>query len=146
MFTRALADSLISANPCAPLEKMEHDTDEGKALSFEEQKIFFEKLFTDKTIKLEEKCYFTFVYLAGTRRDEARNSKNLSYISAEQRLMVPTGICLCFLWQKKFCAAQIPKENLSVYTALVFIKYLTRYWININFTTCAIHSEPYRSA
>lgn len=73
MFTRALADSLISANPCAPLEKMEHDTDEGKALSFEEQKIFFEKLFTDKTIKLEEKCYFTFVYLAGTRRDEARN-------------------------------------------------------------------------
>ena len=73
MFTRALADSLISANPCAPLEKMEHDTDEGKALSFEEQKIFFEKLFTDKTIKLEEKCYFTFVYLVGTRRDEARN-------------------------------------------------------------------------
>lgn len=153
MFTRALADSLISANPCAPLEKMEHDTDEGKALSFEEQKIFLKNCLQTRPSNLKKNVIlrlYTSRELGGTKQEIYASailiSKNLSYISAEQRLMVPTGICLCFLWQKKFCAAQIPKENLSVYTALVFIKYLTRYWININFTTCAIHSEPYRSA
>ena len=73
IFNKAVTDGVLQSNPCTTIDKVEHDTDDGKALSFEEQEKFFKKLFADDSIKLEDKSYFVFVYLTGTRRDEARN-------------------------------------------------------------------------
>lgn len=71
MFKRAMASSLIKDNPCAVIEKMKHKKTEGRAISFEEQKIFFENLFESEKLSYQEKCYFVFVYLTGCRRNEA---------------------------------------------------------------------------
>lgn len=75
MFTRALALSLIKTNPCAPLDKVQHNGEQGKAFSFEEQEDFFKFLFQDETLDYTRKCYFAFLYLTGTRRDEALGIK-----------------------------------------------------------------------
>lgn len=71
MFTRALALSLIKENPCAPIEKMQHKIDQGKAFSFDEQSEFFPLLFENTELTYAQKCYFVFMYLTGTRRNEA---------------------------------------------------------------------------
>ena len=71
MFKRALALSLIKADPTAPIEKMQHTQEKGSAMSFEEQSDFFHKVFASKALTYREKCYFVFVYLTGVRREEA---------------------------------------------------------------------------
>lgn len=71
MFNRALALSLIKADPCAPIEKMKHIQDKGEAFSFDEQADFFTKLFASNELSYQDKCYFIFVYLTGARREEA---------------------------------------------------------------------------
>lgn len=71
MFTRALALQLVKVNPCAAIEKMQHKTDVGKAFSFDEQEEFFSSLFQSDALTCEQKCYFIFLYLTGTRRNEA---------------------------------------------------------------------------
>lgn len=71
MFTRAVALSLVKVNPCAPIEKMQHKIDQGKAFSFDEQEEFFQLLFENTELDYMQKCYFTFMYLTGTRRNEA---------------------------------------------------------------------------
>lgn len=71
MFKRALALSLIKADPTAPVEKMQHTQEKGSAMSFEEQSDFFHKVFASKALTYREKCYFVFVYLTGVRREEA---------------------------------------------------------------------------
>ena len=76
IFNKAITDGILQTNPCLTIEKVEHDTDDGKALSFEDQELFFTRLFSDTSVKLDEKCYFLFVYLTGTRRDEARNLRD----------------------------------------------------------------------
>lgn len=71
MFTRAVALSIVKTNPCAPIEKMQHKIDQGKAFSFDEQEEFFRLLFENTELDYMQKCYFTFMYLTGTRRNEA---------------------------------------------------------------------------
>ncbi|MBD5086667.1 MAG: site-specific integrase [Clostridiales bacterium] len=71
MFDRALTLSLIKANPCAPIEKMQHTQEQGTALSFDEQVDFFASLFASNALSYREKCYFIFIYLTGSRREEA---------------------------------------------------------------------------
>ncbi|MDE6758995.1 MAG: site-specific integrase [Clostridia bacterium] len=70
MFDRALTLSLLKANPCAPIEKMQHTQEQGTALSFDEQVEFFASLFASDTLSYREKCYFIFIYLTGSRREE----------------------------------------------------------------------------
>ena len=71
MFDRALTLSLVKANPCTPIEKMQHTQDKGEAFSFEEQIDFFTRLFDSNKLTYQDKCYFIFVYLTGARRDGA---------------------------------------------------------------------------
>ncbi len=70
MFTRALALGLVKANPCAPIEKMRHNGEQGKAFSFDEQEELFTLLFQSDKLTYEQKCYFIFLYLTGARRAE----------------------------------------------------------------------------
>lgn len=70
IFDRALTLSLVKANPCAPIEKMRHTQEQGTALSFDEQVEFFASLFANDTLSYREKCYFIFIYLTGSRREE----------------------------------------------------------------------------
>ena len=55
LFNRALALSLIKSNPCSPIERMEHETEEGKALSFEDQMTFFSELLSAENISFDRK-------------------------------------------------------------------------------------------
>lgn len=71
IFNRALMLSLIKANPCVPLEKMRHSQSRGSAFSFDEQLEFFETLIKSNELSYNDKSYFIFVYLVGTRRTEA---------------------------------------------------------------------------
>ncbi len=71
LFNKALADGVIKTNPCAPLDKVGHEREEGRALSFTDQRSFFEHLFADERATLPQKCYLVFVYLTGARRNEA---------------------------------------------------------------------------
>ena len=71
IFNKAVNDGVISQNPCGTVDRVEHEKNAGKALSFEDQKIFFTALLSDKRTSLAQKCYFIFVYLTGTRRNEA---------------------------------------------------------------------------
>lgn len=71
VFKRALAKSVLKANPCAPLEKMEHEVEEGTAFEFCEQRKFFENVGSVKLTKAQ-KYYLIFVFLTGCRRNEAR--------------------------------------------------------------------------
>lgn len=70
IFKRALAKGAVKMNPCAALEKMEHEVDEGTAFEFCEQSEFFENARTAKLTK-EQRAYLLFVYLTGCRRNEA---------------------------------------------------------------------------
>lgn len=71
MFTRAVALGLVKANPCTPIDKVQHKQEQGKAFSFEEQAEFFSSLFQSSELTYTLKCYFTFLYLTGARRNEA---------------------------------------------------------------------------
>ena len=71
MFTRAVALGLVKTNPCAPIDKMQHKQEQGKAFSFDEQAEFFSNLFQSTELSHTLKCYFTFLYLTGARRNEA---------------------------------------------------------------------------
>jgi integrase len=62
---------IIRDNPCEPIDKMKHKQKEGTTLSFAEQIVFFTNLLNDEVASYVIKCYFTFVYLTGTRRNEA---------------------------------------------------------------------------
>lgn len=68
VFKRALAKSVVKVNPCAALEKMEHDGEEGTAFDFVEQKEFFEKT---AALPKTRKAYLLFLFLTGCRRNEA---------------------------------------------------------------------------
>lgn len=62
---------MVEKNPCANIVKTKHETNVGTAFSFAEQKDFFKNLFADETISYRKKCYLVYVYLTGTRRNEA---------------------------------------------------------------------------
>lgn len=71
IFKYALSLDMVEKNPCGNIAKTKHETNEGTAFSFAEQKEFFKNLFADKTISYQKKCYLVYVYLTGTRRNEA---------------------------------------------------------------------------
>lgn len=71
ILTYAKRMGLIKANPCDNVEKMKHQQELGEALSFQEQRQFFDNMFAADNIELNHKLYFAFVYLTGTRRSEA---------------------------------------------------------------------------
>ena len=68
--------SVIKHNPCDDVSKTKHITKKGRALSFADQKEFFITLFYTTELRLDKKLYYTFVYLTGTRRNEAMSIKN----------------------------------------------------------------------
>ncbi len=70
MFTRAVVLGLVKTNPCDAVERVQHKVDLGKAFSFDEQAEFFSALFRSDALTYEQKCYFTFLYLTGARRNE----------------------------------------------------------------------------
>lgn len=72
MFNRAITAAHIKSNPCDTVEKVKHKQEQGTAFSFIELKEFLQILFLNQHLSYEDKCYFIFVLLAGTRRDEAR--------------------------------------------------------------------------
>ena len=71
IFKYALSLDMVEKNPCGNIAKTKHETNEGTAFSFAEQKEFFKNLFADETISYQKKCYLVYVYLTGTRRNEA---------------------------------------------------------------------------
>lgn len=71
LFTYAKSLGKIKENPSASIATMKHDTVEGTSLSFHEQKYFFVNLLADPKISHVKKCYSIFIYLTGTRRNEA---------------------------------------------------------------------------
>lgn len=71
MFNRCMALGYIKANPCTAVEQVQHKQEKGKAFSFAEQKEFFNRLFNSMDLTYTEKCYYLFVYLTGTRKNEA---------------------------------------------------------------------------
>ena len=75
MFTRALTLGLVKANPCDAVERVQHKVNLGKAFSFDEQAEFFSSLFQCEEMSYEQKCYFTFLYLTGTRRSEGLSAR-----------------------------------------------------------------------
>ena len=90
LFNRALALSLIKSNPCSPIERMEHETEEGKALSFEDQMTFFSGLLSAENISFDRKCYYLFQYLTGTRRDEGR-MLTVNDVNFEKKILIIRG-------------------------------------------------------
>lgn len=90
IFTYALSLNVIEKNPCATVVKMKHDKNEGTAFSFDEQKNFFETLFADEETPYLHKCYLIFVYLTGTRRNEAL-SANTADIDPRQNSLHING-------------------------------------------------------
>ena len=71
LFTYAMTLGVIEKNPCACIAPTKHETTAGTSLSFEEQKEFFKNLLSDPKIPYVQKCYLIYVYLTGTRRNEA---------------------------------------------------------------------------
>ena len=71
LFTYAKSLGKIKENPSESIATMKHDTVEGTSFSFDEQKRFFTNLLADSKILYIHKCYSIFVYLTGTRRNEA---------------------------------------------------------------------------
>lgn len=71
IFDRAVTLNLIKVNPCAAIEKVRHSQERGTAFSFDEQQLFFDNLAQTTALTYMEKSYFVFVYLTGTRRNEA---------------------------------------------------------------------------
>ena len=72
VFQRAITAGYIKSNPCDTVEKVKHKQEQGTAFSFVELKEFLEILFKIEHLSYADKCYFIFVLLTGTRRDEAR--------------------------------------------------------------------------
>ncbi len=73
IFNRAITLGMIRSNPCATIEKAIHIQEQGTAFSFDEQIEFFKLLINNQHLSYADKCYFIFVYLTGTRRNEALN-------------------------------------------------------------------------
>ena len=72
LFNYAKRLEFIKNNPCDNVEKMKHSKKVGRALSFQDQCAFFNALYSTESKASEiEKLYLTFVYLTGTRRNEA---------------------------------------------------------------------------
>ena len=69
---------------------MEHETEEGKALSFEDQMIFFSGLLSAENISFDRKCYYLFQYLTGTRRDEGR-MLTVNDVNFEKKILMIRG-------------------------------------------------------
>lgn len=72
MFNRAITAAYIKTNPCGTIEKVKHKQEQGTSFSFVELKEFLQTLLSIQTFSYSDKCYFLFVFLTGTRRDEAR--------------------------------------------------------------------------
>lgn len=72
VFNRAITAAYIKNNPCETIEKVKHKQEQGTSFSFVELKEFLRTLFSIQTLSYDDKCYFLFVFLTGTRRDEAR--------------------------------------------------------------------------
>lgn len=72
MFNRAITATYIKTNPCGTIEKVKHKQEQGTSFSFIELKEFLQTLLSIQTFSYSDKCYFLFVFLTGTRRDEAR--------------------------------------------------------------------------
>ncbi len=71
IFNRAQTLNIIKSNPCATIEKVQHTQEQGTAFSFDEQQAFFDNLIKSDKLTYMEKAYFVFVYLTGTRKNEA---------------------------------------------------------------------------
>lgn len=72
LFNRAITAAYIKNNPCETIEKVKHKQEQGTSFSFVELKEFLQILFGIQGLSYNDKCYFLFVFLTGTRRDEAR--------------------------------------------------------------------------
>ncbi len=72
VFNRAITAAYIKNNPCNTIEKVKHKQEQGTSFSFIELKEFIQILFRHQHLSYADKCYFIFVLLTGTRRDEAR--------------------------------------------------------------------------
>lgn len=75
MFNRAATLGLIKSNPCATIEKMQHETKMGRAFSFVEMREFFNGVIHDNDLTDTQKKYYIFVWLTGARRNEALGVK-----------------------------------------------------------------------
>lgn len=74
IFSYAKRLGKIKQNPCDNVEQMKHEQVKGRAMSFKDQCAFFNTIFSEECKASEnEKLYLTFVYLTGTRRQEALN-------------------------------------------------------------------------
>ncbi len=71
IYKRAIALSVVKTNPCTALEKPTHKQNQGSAFSFDELTEFLQKLFQNKHLSYNDKCYFIFCLLVGTRKTEA---------------------------------------------------------------------------
>lgn len=71
IFNRALTLALIRSNPCTPIDRARHAQEQGTAYSFEELFEFLQLLFDNRHLSYNDKCYFIFCLLVGTRRNEA---------------------------------------------------------------------------
>lgn len=72
VFNRAITAAYIKNNPCGTIEKVKHKQEQGTSFSFVELKEFLQTLFDIQSLSYNDKCYFLFVFLTGTRRNEAR--------------------------------------------------------------------------
>ena len=72
VFNRAITAGHIKNNPCDSVEKVKHKQEQGTAFSFIELKELLQILFNIQHLSYADKCYFLFVLLTGTRKDEAR--------------------------------------------------------------------------
>lgn len=75
IFKYAKRLGFIKHNPCEDVERVKHKQIIGQALSFQEQTQFFDNLFNNETILLNQKLYFVFMYLTGVRRSEGLDLK-----------------------------------------------------------------------
>lgn len=72
LLSYAITKAYIKINPCNTIEKVKHKQEQGTSFSFIELKEFLQILFSNQHLSYADKCYFIFVFLTGTRRDEAR--------------------------------------------------------------------------
>ena len=86
VFQRAITAGYIKNNPCDTVEKVKHKQEQGTAFSFVELKEFLQILFKIEHLSYADKCYFIFVFLTGTRRDEARLLK-VSDVDFENKIL-----------------------------------------------------------
>lgn len=72
LLSYAITKAYIKSNPCDTIEKVKHKQEQGMAFSFVELKEFLQIIEKINCLCYADKCYFIFVLLTGTRRDEAR--------------------------------------------------------------------------